>query len=80
MKIASPWVWCDVADGNAIEMMIDSGSDVNTLSEKDWVEVLAQHIEGKCQLDNLSWENGKRKITAYASHSPLQIEASFSAN
>lgn len=75
----SPWIKCDVAGIKGIEMMIDSGSAVNTLSESDWVELLSEFIEGRLELENLQWGNGTRRITAYASTAPLQVEATFDA-
>lgn len=59
--------------------MIDSGSDVNTLSESDWLQLISGHINGQIHLEDLRWGNGTRKIMAYAARLPLQVEATFYA-
>ena len=65
--------------GVATELLIDSGADVNTLGEKDWVNILGQHVENKIQLEDLKWGNGKKTLSAYASRNTLVIEATFTA-
>ena len=59
-----------------VRMMIDSGSDVCTLGEVDWLDY--KNSLGS-SLENLKWGDGKRYISAYASKSALQIMASFNA-
>lgn len=60
-----------------IELMIDSGSDVNALSETDWLNLQSEYIENRAHLENLRKGDGKRRVTAYASSMPLEIEATF---
>ena len=58
-------------------MIIDSGADVNTLSESDWLQVLESHLENNVKLTNLKWGNGKRTLSAYATETALVVEATF---
>jgi hypothetical protein len=68
-----------LVNGTKIEMMIDSGSDVSTIDEKTWVDMLANHINGANELHKLKWGNGWRTLSAYAASEALSIEASFEA-
>lgn len=61
-------------------MLIDSGADVNTIGERDWIEILNGYVEGKVDLIDLTWGDGRRNLTAYATTVPLRIEAIFSTN
>lgn len=74
----SPWLDCKLSD-TEIKMLIDSGADVNTVSESDWIRVLADSVEGKSVITDVKWGNGERELKAYATTSPLRIEATFSA-
>ena len=60
-------------------MLIDSGADVNTISEPDWMRVLTDSTKGKSTITNVKWGNGLRELKAYATTNPLRIEATFSA-
>jgi hypothetical protein len=60
-----------------VEFFIDSGADVNALSEEAWLEIAGNHTNGSEPLANLKWGNGAKVITAYASMTPLRVEASF---
>ena len=60
-------------------MLIDSGADVNTVSETDWIQVLTDNIEEKSELTIIRWSDGESKLKAYAIESPLRIEATFLA-
>lgn len=62
-----------------MRMLIDSGADVNTVGERDWVELLEDNIHGGDKISDLKWGDGKRMLAAYASNTPLVIEATFSA-
>ena len=73
-----PFIECLVGE-MPVRMLIDSGADVNTLSEKDWVELLSRYLEGESKITDLNWGNGKKVLTAYASDDPLRIEATFTS-
>lgn len=66
----TPWITCRINNAK-VKLLIDSGSDVTTLSESDWVKV--QRVPG-----NLELKQGKgiRALRAYASEKPLEIRAS----
>lgn len=70
---------CTVADGAKAAFMIDSGADVNTVSEQDWLGIVEMYIEDKITLGDLRWGNGQGQVSAYASARPLVVEASFQA-
>jgi transposase InsO family protein len=73
-----PWIDCQV-DSETIRMLIDSGADVNTISEGDWLKISEKYESNETRITDLTWGNGKRTLNAYASESPLQIEAIFKA-
>lgn len=58
-------------------MLIDSGAEVNTLCGSDWAQVKADFTQGRSKLRDLRWGDGKRKLTDYASATPLTVEATF---
>lgn len=60
--------------------MIDSGADVNTIGESDWINILGDFVDNDTELKDLKWGNGKRILSAYAAKDCLSIEASFSAS
>lgn len=66
-------------EGSRVKFLIDSGADVNALSEQDWCEVLGEHIEGKLELKELRWGNGRRTLSAYGPDNALPVEATFKA-
>lgn len=60
-------------------MLIDSGADVNALSEEDWCKLFDKHNEGTAAIKDLRWGNGRRTLTAFGSSETLPIEATFEA-
>lgn len=78
-EVNSPWINCMIESKLSVNMMIDSGSDINAMSEDDWLSLLSGHIEGKIELSDLKWGNGKRTVLAFATPTPLQVECVFSA-
>jgi RNase H-like domain found in reverse transcriptase/Reverse transcriptase (RNA-dependent DNA polymerase) len=57
-----------------VEFLIDSGSPINTVTEKNWSEI----IENKAQVTNVSSECS-RVFKGYASQSPLEVLTTFKA-
>jgi hypothetical protein len=70
----SAWIDCEI-NNFPLKMMIDSGSDVNTISENSWLQFLEKANEGSLLPSKVVWGNGRRKLLAYAADKPLQIEA-----
>lgn len=75
----SPWLLFSIADSNEVAILVNSGADVNSLSENALIGLAGNILDGVISVDNLRWGDGNCCITAYASSDPLQIEASFSA-
>lgn len=59
-------------------MTIDSGAEVNVISEEDWFKLKKEQEAGNLFIYDFE-EGSKRKITAYAASTPLQIIGTFSA-
>lgn len=59
-------------------MMIDSGSDANVITEDLWNEIHELFSKDRIFLYDVNLA-AKMKISAFASHRPLQIVASFRA-
>jgi hypothetical protein len=68
-----PWLACKIGPAT-ISFLIDSGAEVNTLSEADFEVVLK---EATSDLSELRWGDSHSKLTAYAASQPLQIRATF---
>jgi hypothetical protein len=66
-------------NGKEVPMMIDSGSDVTTLSEEAWLDVLKEAEATERPPKNVKWGDGFRILKGYASETPLRIEATFTA-
>lgn len=59
-------VECRVGNGCVISFMIDSGADVNVISESDWKRIYEMYQNGKATLFDIR-EKPTRKIHAFAS-------------
>lgn len=77
-EIDNAIVACSLGGSPIMDFLIDSGADVNVLSEEHW-ELLRQDFEaGDSAIYDV--ENGSTKrIMAYAGASPLVIEKTFSS-
>lgn len=68
---------CEIAQTMSCMFMIDSGSDVNTISEDDFRTLRKRHKNSEINLTNLRIGDGMKRITAYGSAKPLEILATF---
>lgn len=71
-------IMCSLGGSVPAPFIIDSGADVNLLSEEHWSALKRQHDNGGATLYRISATSSKR-ITAYAGKSPLIILATFGA-
>lgn len=58
--------------------MIDSGADVNVVSESDWETILGLHERDGIRIYNYQ-QKPERKVRAYASQHPLTLVSAFNA-
>lgn len=71
-------VECSIGGSDPIIFLIDSGAEVDVLSEQDWEKLKTQYKKDEVVLYDIDNES-KRKIMAYAGSSPLKILCTFSA-
>lgn len=71
-------ILCQVADGFSAWFMIDSGSDVDVVSENDWEKIRELFEKEEIMLYDYV-ERPDRKIRAFANQSPLTLIAAFNA-
>lgn len=68
---------CSVGASSSIRFLIDSGADVNIIAGVDWMILESELSKGLAHLSPINKES--KKITAYASDSPMNILCSFEA-
>lgn len=71
-------VECGIGGVRDFSLEIDSGADVNMLSEPDWKILKHHYDQDEAILFDFNTKS-HRVVTAYASDTPMQILASFSA-
>ena len=70
-------VSCIICEKITSNFLIDSGSDVNTVSEEVFEQLSELQDDKKIQLTNMKNNEEKKRITAYGSEKPLKIVATF---
>lgn len=71
-------VECSVGDSPLMEFLIDSGAEINVLSEAAW-ELLEADFEAGHSIIYDVEASSKKRIMAYASSVPLQVRRTFQA-
>jgi hypothetical protein len=46
-----------LVNGKSVTMLIDSGADINAISEDMWLEIVDEWIAGKVELRDVAWGN-----------------------
>lgn len=69
---------CSLGGSPLMPFLIDSGAEVNAISEGDWEQLLWYHDQGHAILQEVS-SKSSRQITAYGGSHSLCILASFEA-
>lgn len=69
-------VKCTLGGGAVIDMLIDSGAEVNVVSEGDWEILNKMHLENKCELFDLNMSSSI-SVRSFASSCNLEVICTF---
>jgi hypothetical protein len=75
----SHWLRCSVG-GTEIDMLIDSGADINAIGETDWERISLDCERGEAVVEELRPGNPRKAVSAYASATPLVVTHAFKAS
>lgn len=69
---------CEIGYGTEANLLIDSGADINVISEDDWDKLKRDFDDGKSTIFDVDYEP-KMTVSAYASTTALEVKCSFKA-
>ena len=69
---------CTVGGSVPVRFKIDSGADINVVSECDWAEIAESYVKDEVFIYDVIDRPGKN-VSAYAATAPLRIKKSFKA-
>ncbi|XP_062705610.1 uncharacterized protein K02A2.6-like [Aedes albopictus] len=78
LSLADVLVECCIGSSSPIQMLIDSGADVNVIGGKDWLRLEQEYKAGLANLKFVEQSNPK-DLRAYGTHSPMKVECIFQA-